>query len=286
LLNLYETALDIRVVILNLTVALICLQFGSANAQSAADLVLSTEDQLLADAQTAPCLDADRLDAARALLIRYGANETDLKVLEAGKVKNIVLTLKGSEAGYVVVGAHYDKVKDGCGAVDNWTGITVLAHVYKTLRQRPLRRSYIFVAFGGEEEGLQGSKAMVETIAKEDRPSYCAMVNFDSFGLARPQVLTNISTGKLSKLASQVAKKLQIPFASVPVAMTDSDSSSFRRVGIPAVTLHGLSIDWKRIIHTGYDQPKRIKSANLYRGYVLGANLLSELDGYDCAAFR
>lgn len=275
-----------RVRIIILSIALLFVQFASVKVESADDLVYSTEEQLLADVQTAPCSNDDRFDAARGLLIRNGATDTDLQVVELGKVKNIVLALKGSEAAYVVVGAHYDKVKLGCGAVDNWTGVTVLAHIYKTLRQSRTRRTFIFVAFGGEEEGLKGSKAMVETIAKDDRKSYCAMVNFDSFGLARPQVLTNISTGKLSKFTSQVAKKFEIPFASVPVAMADSDSSSFRRVGIPAVTLHGLSYEWKRVIHTGYDQTKRVKSANLYLGYILGVNLLAELDGCDCAAFR
>src|SRR4030095_6437012 len=97
----------------------------------------------------------------------------------------------------IIVGAHYDKVADGCGAIDNWTGIVAMAHLYKTLKEIPLNKTVWFVAFGKEEKGLIGSRAMTEAIKKEDVAQFCAMINIDSLGLTAPQVLRNLSNPKL-----------------------------------------------------------------------------------------
>ena len=252
---------------------------------AADELIYSTQEQVFSDTQNAPCRDEDRLAAVSALFKRFGASDTDIAVVE--KPRNLVVTLKGAGPGYLVVGAHYDKVNAGCGAIDNWTGVVLLTHVYKALRQSRPNRTILFVAFGGEETGLKGSKAMVAAIAKQDRASYCAMVNLDSFGLARPQVLENATTRKLLNFVRVVAEKCKVPIASASLeGVADADSSSFKSAGIPAVTLHGLSNDWFRIIHTQRDNVESIKSASVYLGYILCMNLVGQLDGCECNAFR
>jgi hypothetical protein len=65
------------------------------------------------------------------------------------------------------VGAHYDKVSDGCGAGDNWFGVVAVAYIYRTLKDIPLKKTLVFVAFEKEEKGLVGSRAMAEAIDKE-----------------------------------------------------------------------------------------------------------------------
>ncbi len=249
-------------------------------------LQYSTPEQLLADATTGPCKNEERLAAVRELFVRCGAKETDIQIVEAGKVKNLVVTMRGSDAGTVVVGAHYDKVSAGCGAIDNWTGVTLMAHIYRTLRPLRPKRTYMFVAFGDEEIGLKGSKAMVDAIPKADRASYCAMVNFDSFGLARAQVLNNVSTLKLTEFVRKVAEGAEIPFATASVTGAGADSESFKLANIPAVTIHGLSKDWDKIIHTKSDSASSIDAGSLMAGYALGLNVVAQLDSCDCAQFR
>lgn len=61
-----------------------------------------------------------------------------------------------------------------------------LAHIYKSFKDVTPEKTLIFVAFGKEEKGLLGSKAMVKTIKKEEIEQYCAMVNIDSLGMAAP----------------------------------------------------------------------------------------------------
>src|SRR3982074_3547318 len=53
---------------------------------------------------------------------------------------------------------------------------------------------------------------MVNHIEKNQLPQYCAMINIDSFGMAPPQVLDNVSNKKLSQLAADTAKDLKVPF--------------------------------------------------------------------------
>lgn len=247
--------------------------------------VYSTQDEVFADTQAAPCENADRLAAVTALFARCGA--ADVSVVPAGKTKNVVVTIRGAGPGFLVVGAHYDKVRVGCGAVDNWSGVVLLAHVYKTFRQLRPNRTILFVAFGEEEAGLKGSKAMVDAISKADRPQYCAMVNLDSFGLARPQVLENTTTPKLRDFVKVVAEQCKVPIATASLeGVADADSSSFKAAGIPAVTLHGLPADWYRIIHSERDEADQIRSPSMYLGYILALNLLGRLDACECGAFR
>ncbi|HAN19029.1 MAG TPA: hypothetical protein DCQ24_10215 [Bacteroidales bacterium] len=86
---------------------------------------------------------------------------------------NIVGFIEGSDAilknEYVVLIAHYDHlgvIPDSVnansdsiynGARDNGMGITALLYTAKELSKKPPRRSVIFLATTGEEEGMQGS---------------------------------------------------------------------------------------------------------------------------------
>jgi Iap family predicted aminopeptidase len=127
---------------------------------------------------------------------------------------------------------------------------------------------------------------MAEAIEKEQVPQYCAMINIDSFGLATPFVLVNISSAKLVELAADLAKQMQIPFAKVRIEGPNSDSSSFNARKIPAVTLSGLSNEWMSVIHTGNDQVKKVKPVSVYLGYRLALAMWSRIEEAPCEAFR
>ena len=192
----------------------------------------------------------------------------------------------GASPETIVVGAHYDKTEHGCGAIDNWTGIVALAHLYSTLREVASAKSLLFVAFDGEEMGLLGSHAMARSIPKQERARYCAMINLDSFGLATPQVLDNVSSTRLRKLAAELAETMDVPFDHARIEIAGADSTSFLRRGIPAITLHGLSADWLSILHTDRDQPAMVNPTSVYLGYRLALALLGRVDAGPCDAFR
>jgi Zn-dependent M28 family amino/carboxypeptidase len=256
-----------------------------ANAQQSA-IKISTPEEIKAEFSSLPCKNDERLAAVKALFEKAGAPASDISVEQYKNVENLVIRKQGTSADIIVVGAHYDKVPDGCGAVDNWTGIVAIAYLYKTLKDASPSKTVLFVAFGKEEKGLIGSRAMVDAIAKEQLGQYCAMINIDSLGLAPPQILDNASSKKLGELAENVAKEMKMPFSHAGVGGADADSSSFIRKKIPALTIHGLSNQWSSILHSRNDQLSKVNHISVYLGYRLALALLANLDASSCDKYR
>jgi Zn-dependent M28 family amino/carboxypeptidase len=220
------------------------------------------------------------------LFEREGAPAADVTIDQLKDVENFVLTKKGESAEKIVIGAHYDKVSHGCGAVDNWTGVVTLAHLYRTLKDVPLKKTLIIVAFGKEEKGLVGSRAMTKTITKEQATEYCAMINIDSLGLAPPQVANNMSSKKLGQFTEDLAKEMKMPFSRARIEGANSDSTSFVEKNIPAVTLHGMSNEWSNVLHTGNDQVSKVNPMSVYLAYRLALAMVARLDQAPCAAYK
>ena len=125
-----------------------------------------------------------------------------------GKSANVVGVLAGSDPQlaneYVVIGAHYDHLGMGGpeslagnpegqihhGADDNasgTTGLLELARVFAADRTKS-KRSIMFIAFSGEEEGLLGSGAYTKTPIVP-LANIVAMLNMDMIGRLRNQSL-------------------------------------------------------------------------------------------------
>lgn len=258
----------------------------SAQTQQQDQTPLSTTEEFAQEFQHVPCENKDRLQAAKALFEKMQAPAEAMSVQKFSFVENLVVRHQGASRETVVIGAHYDLAESGCGAIDNWTGVVTVAHLYRIIRTLSTQKSFLFVLFGQEERGLIGSKAMANAISKNDNPRYCAMINIDSFGLSTPFALGNSSSKKLMALAEEASKAINIPFAAVPIFGADSDSSSFIARKIPAVTLSGLSNDWKLILHTPEDMPKRVKPASVYLGYRLALKMAATLDSALCDSYR
>ena len=100
------------------------------------------------------------------------------------RARNVVATLRGSGSPNekIVVGGHLDSWDLATGAIDNGIGsfaVMDMARTFKALKLKP-KRSIEFVLFMGEEQGLLGSKAMVEQLKKAkqlDQVRY--MMNLD-----------------------------------------------------------------------------------------------------------
>ncbi|MDQ3800448.1 MAG: M20/M25/M40 family metallo-hydrolase, partial [Acidobacteriota bacterium] len=112
---------------------------------------------------------------------------------------NVVGILEGTDAVLkneaIVVGAHYDHLGKGGmgslaansraihhGADDNASGVAAMLELARRLAaEKKNKRTIIFVAFGGEEEGLLGSRFYT------DNPAFpldktAAMINLDMVG--------------------------------------------------------------------------------------------------------
>ena len=96
--------------------------------------------------------------------------------------RNVIAELPGTDAGVVIVGAHYDTVPDSIGASDNSSGMGALLAVAERMAGRSFPYTLRFVAFGSEETGLHGSEHYVESLSADELEEIYLMVNLDSVG--------------------------------------------------------------------------------------------------------
>jgi hypothetical protein len=247
--------------------------------------LLSTEQQIASHFDKTPCKTKERLPAVRALFEEMGASAEEISTQKTRGAENLLVTKKGRELGTIVVGAHYDFIDEGCGVVDNWTGIVALAHVYRSVTRMGMNKTIVFAAFDNEEKGLVGSRAMARAIPKAELPQYCGMINIDSLGMGRPFALEQVSSSKMMGLAERSAETMKIPFYKVAIPFTDTDSSSFLDRDIPAVTISALSNEWNKVLHTRRDQKSEAIPASVYLGYRLALTVLFLVDGKPCGEY-
>jgi hypothetical protein len=79
---------------------------------------------------------------------------------------------------------------------------------------------------------------------------------------------------------------MDIPFGHAARRLCRRGLDVVLRRRIPAVTIHGLSVDWLSILHTEEDQPSKVNPTNVYLGYRLALALLTRVDAMSCDAFR
>ena len=152
-----------------------------------------------------------------------------------------VLVRFGAGPPRVIVGGHFDaaRLDDGAlsqGLVDNAAGVLVLLRVAKVLRDTALQGTVHVVFFDMEELGLLGSRAYVEAV---DPAPGAAMVNVDVVGygnalLYGPGDLS--PEHPLTDHVHRVCARYAVACVGAP-RMPSSDDRSFRRAGIPAVSL-------------------------------------------------
>jgi Zn-dependent M28 family amino/carboxypeptidase len=264
--------------------------FAQDNGSSGSGAIrLSTLEEIKSEFEAVPCKNNnERLTAVKALFEKMGAKAEEVTIVKLNRAQNVVVRKPGGDNSTqnIVIGAHYDKSSNGCGAIDNWTGIVTLAHIYRTFKDVSLKKTVIFAAFGREEEGLIGSSEMADAIKKEQVAEYCAMINIDSLGIGIPQTLDNISSKKLIDFTGALAKEMKLQFAHTRVEGASSDSASFIRKKIPAVTIHAMNDEWPKILHTPNDKAEKINHQSVYLSYRLAAALLLRVIDEDCQAFR
>jgi hypothetical protein len=172
-----------------------------------------------------------------------------------GTSTNVVADLPGSGAeprGLVLITAHLDSINlaggpsaAAPGADDNGSGSAGALEMARVLRGRPWRHDLRVILFGGEEEGLHGSRQYVAASPAPERARIRAVVNLDMVGAlntAAPSVLLEGATRSAALIndlatAAATASTLTVETSLHPFA---SDHVPFLDAGIPAVlTIEG-----------------------------------------------
>jgi hypothetical protein len=175
---------------------------------------------------------------------------------------NVVADLKGSERPdeCVIVGGHLDSWDGARGAVDNGTGVATTLEAARLLAlagARP-KRTIRFMLWGGEEQGLLGSKAWVAAHPQE-LPKISAVLVHDGgtnylAGLhVTPEMLDDMK--RVVEPATRLSAER--PFA---LFLTDalqtggSDHTPFAQAGVPAFFwVQEGRADYDHAHHTQHD---------------------------------
>src|SRR5947199_7608613 len=192
--------------------------------------------------------------------------------VHAVQALNVVGVLRASgpdAARAVLVGGHLDGVgTDPNGTVfqaanDNASGPSITIEVARVLaaHRAELRRSVVFVAFAGEEEGFLGSEAYVARMAASPGrlESLVAMLNLDVIGCCGQTLEASTESGALVDRVRSAAQTDGVTFANG--GSGGSDQSTFAKRGVPATLV--LWSDY--VLHTTGDTVAKVDVSHLQR---------------------
>ena len=192
---------------------------------------------------------------------------------------NVICTLPGQTSSTIVVGGHFDFVERGKGIVDDWSGASLLPSLYHALKSQPREHTYVFVAFAGEERGLLGSSRYVKNLTPAQRALIRAFVNLECLGLTPVKVWTSRSTPALVARLNETARALQTTVQGVNIDQVgDDDTHPFLSAHIPVISIHSVTQENLRILHSERDRVEAIHLDEYYLAYKLTAYYLAYLD--------
>jgi hypothetical protein len=192
--------------------------------------------------------------------------------MPGGRTANLVGRRRGSDGSpaLFVIGAHLDSINHeggpdapAPGADDNASGAATVAAMAKAIAPAALHHDVHFVLFGGEEQGLLGSRHYVATLTAADRARLRGVINIDmaaSRNTPERSVLLEgapVARPLIDALARAAATYTSL-VTQVSLRPFDSDHVPFLDKGLAAVlTIEGTDRAFEHE-HTVRDTPDRL----------------------------
>jgi Zn-dependent M28 family amino/carboxypeptidase len=228
---------------------------------------------------------------------------------DAPRAPNVIAVLEGSDPTlrdtYIVFSAHMDHLGRGLpdasgdsiynGADDDASGtaaVLEIAEAFATMRERPAR-SVVFLLVSGEELGLLGSQAFIESnVLARDR--MVANINIDMIG--RNAADTVVAIGKPYSTLGTLIDETAAAHPELGLRVVDdlwpdeqfffrSDHFNFARAGVPALFFFaGVQEDYHRPSDEveGIDGDKAARIARL--AFLMGVSLAASPEPPDWTA--
>jgi len=224
-----------------------------------------------------------RQEALKRMFAEAGCDDQHLseQPVKGSKLPNVICLLPGNSDKVIIVGAHFDRVPEGDGVVDNWSGASLLPSLFEAVKTEPRKHTYIFIGFTDEEQGEAGSRFYSRQMTKEQVAAAEAMVNMDTLGLGPAEIWASHSDKRLTNALTYLAKQMNVPIGAVNVEQIgSSDAEQFSERNIPCITVHSLTQEaWNaRIIHTSKDKFSAVRLDDYYQTYRLLAAYIVFLD--------
>ncbi len=202
------------------------------------------------------------------------------------KSRNVIATLPGLEFPdqNILVGGHLDSWDLATGAIDNGIGIAAILDMARTFKKLDIqpKRNIQFVMFMGEEQGLLGSKALVNRLKESnDLQNVRYMMNIDMSG--NPKGYNAAGRTESVDLFAEIGEKIKevdstYQNENANKAGLHSDHQSFMMEGVPVVGLVG-NLDRKvyDYYHSNGDDFELVNETHLKNTVRFGSMFLLEL---------
>lgn len=215
--------------------------------------------------------------------------EVDIKntfAPENTAVTNVIGEIPGTDPKLkdqvVLIGGHWDCWHGGTGAADNASGCMVMLEALRILKEIGVqpRRTIRLALWGGEEQGLHGSRGYLEKYLydrngdkqKKGYEQFAAYFNMD------------YGTGKFRGIYTQENDQLRPIFEAWLAPFEDmgcntisnrraggTDHLTFDGIGLPAFQFIQDDIEYNRGYHTNMDTWERLMIADLKHNAVVAA---------------
>ncbi len=213
--------------------------------------------------------------------------EIQNRFFESPKVYNVIGEIPGTDKllknEVVLLGAHIDSWHGGTGAADNASGCIVMMEALRILKNLDVtpRRTIRVALWGGEEQGMNGSrgyveKYLVDSNTREHKPDFdkfAAYFNMDN------------GTGKYRGIYLQgndmvrpIFEEWLKPFAdmgatTITIRNTGgTDHQTFDAIGLPAFQFIQDEIEYDRGYHSVMDTYERLVMADLKHNAIVTAS--------------
>jgi len=194
----------------------------------------------------------------------------------------------GGSRRAILIGAHYDRVSSGQGAVDNGASCAALLELIAAFKASPSERYTLrFVFFDKEEAGLLGSRAY---LSKAERPVYALNMDVFAYGDTLFTVASR-NGGALVRSLRAAGEAAGIPVRDVPPSQyPGSDHQAMMAVGIETVGIalmdaedaDGILKDRRprilRLIHSARDTLAEVRPEQVLRALPVVEKLLRTVE--------
>jgi Zn-dependent M28 family amino/carboxypeptidase len=211
------------------------------------------------------------------------------KFIPSPTINNVIAEIPGTDKllknEVVLIGAHIDSWHGGTGAADNASGCIVMMEAMRILKSLEVapRRTIRIALWGGEEQGLNGSRGYVEKYLvdaktrehKTDYRNFAGYFNMDNGSgkyrgiyLQENELVRPIFEAWLKPFNDMGATTITIRNTS------GTDHLSFDAVGLPGFQFIQDEIEYERGYHTLMDTYERLVMADLKQNAVITASFV------------
>jgi carboxypeptidase Q len=215
--------------------------------------------------------------------------EISNRFLNDSTIYNVIGEIPGTDKQLknevVLVGAHIDSWHGGTGAADNASGCIVMMEALRILKSLDVapRRTIRVALWGGEEQGLYGSRGYVKKYLadpetgehKPDYDKFAAYFNMDNgSGRYRGIYLQE------NEMVRPIFEEWFKPFADMGAGTlsirntTGTDHLPFNAIGLPAFQFIQDELEYRRGYHTTMDTYERLDMDDLKQNAVITASFV------------